>query len=37
MTTALLSVENLYGAHNDVWSVNVEEEYHEEVAEPTTS
>jgi protoporphyrinogen oxidase len=30
MMTALLSVENLYGARNDVWSVNVEEEYHEE-------
>lgn len=29
MFTAMLTVENLYGAHHDVWSVNVEEEYHE--------
>ena len=29
MYTAMLSVENLLGAHHDVWSVNVEEEYHE--------
>jgi protoporphyrinogen oxidase len=32
MYTAMLTVENLYGASHDVWSVNVEEEYHEEVA-----
>ena len=31
MYTAMLSVENIFGAHHDVWSVNVEEEYHEEV------
>jgi protoporphyrinogen oxidase len=37
MYTAMLSVENIFGAHHDVWSVNVEEEYHEEVAEPATS
>ncbi len=30
MYTAMLSVENILGAHHDVWSVNVEEEYHEE-------
>jgi protoporphyrinogen oxidase len=30
MYTAMLTVENLFGAHNDIWSVNVEEEYHEE-------
>ena len=30
MFTAMLTVENLLGAHHDVWSVNVEEEYHEE-------
>jgi protoporphyrinogen oxidase len=30
MYTAMLTVENLYGAKHDVWSVNVEEEYHEE-------
>ena len=28
----MLSVENIFGAEHDVWSVNVEEEYHEEVA-----
>jgi protoporphyrinogen oxidase len=30
MLTAMLSVENIYGAQHDVWSVNVEAEYHEE-------
>jgi protoporphyrinogen oxidase len=30
MYTAMLSVENLLGAKHDVWSVNVEEDYHEE-------
>ncbi len=30
MYTAMLSVENLLGADNDVWTVNVEEDYHEE-------
>jgi len=30
MYTAMLSVENIFGANHDVWSVNVEEEYHEE-------
>jgi protoporphyrinogen oxidase len=29
MLTAMLTVENIYGAHHDVWTVNVEEEYHE--------
>lgn len=29
MYTAMLTVENLLGAHHDVWSVNVEDEYHE--------
>ncbi len=29
MYTAMLTVENLFGAHHDVWSVNVEDEYHE--------
>ena len=29
MYTAMLTVENLFGAKHDVWSVNVEEEYHE--------
>jgi protoporphyrinogen oxidase len=30
MYTAMLSVENILGAHHDIWNVNVEEEYHEE-------
>ena len=30
MFTAMLAVENIFGAHHDIWSVNVEEEYHEE-------
>jgi protoporphyrinogen oxidase len=29
MYTAMLTVENMYGASHDIWSVNVEEEYHE--------
>ena len=29
MYTAMLTVENLFGANHDVWSVNVEDEYHE--------
>ena len=33
MFTAMLSVENIFGADHDVWSVNVEEEYHEEVSQ----
>jgi protoporphyrinogen oxidase len=31
MYTAMLSVENMFGAHHDIWAVNVEEEYHEEI------
>jgi protoporphyrinogen oxidase len=30
MYTAILTVENIFGASHDIWSVNVEEEYHEE-------
>ncbi len=30
MYTALLTVENLFGADHDIWAVNVEEEYHEQ-------
>ncbi len=33
MYTAMLTVENIRGAHHDIWSVNVEEEYHEETDE----
>ncbi len=32
MFTAMLTVENLYGATHDIWEVNVEEEYHEEAS-----
>jgi protoporphyrinogen oxidase len=32
MLTAMLSVENIFGADHDVWNVNVDEEYHEEKA-----
>jgi protoporphyrinogen oxidase len=34
MYTAMLSVENILGAHHDIWNVNVEAEYHEEKAVP---
>jgi protoporphyrinogen oxidase len=33
MLTAMLSVENILGADHDVWTVNVEAEYHEEHAD----
>ena len=34
MYTAMLTVDNiLHSAGHDIWSVNVEEEYHEEVAD----
>jgi hypothetical protein len=26
-----LAVENIYGAKNDIWAVNVDDDYHEEV------
>ena len=31
MMTAVLSVRNIFGEKNDIWKVNVEEDYHEEV------
>ncbi len=31
MLTAMLSVQNVLGADHDVWQVNVEEDYHEEI------
>ena len=31
MLTAMLTVENVLGADHDVWQVNVEEDYHEEI------
>ena len=33
MLTAMLSVKNILGANYDVWEVNVDSEYHEEVSE----
>lgn len=30
--SALLAVENVFGANHDIWSVNADEEYHEEAA-----
>jgi protoporphyrinogen oxidase len=32
MYTAMLTVENILGAHHDIWAVNVEADYHEERA-----
>lgn len=38
MFTAMLTVENIMtGTTHDVWEVNVEEEYHEQAAAPSTS
>lgn len=37
MKTAMLTAENIAtGTHHDVWSVNVEEEYHETSSSPMT-
>jgi len=35
MLTAMLSVENMGGAEHDVWAVNTDYEYHEEIRIPT--
>jgi hypothetical protein len=32
MLTAMLAVKNILGEHYDLWRVNVEQEYHEEVS-----
>src|SRR5262245_66230618 len=32
MYTAMLSVDNIFGANHDVWNVNLHAEYHEEKA-----
>jgi hypothetical protein len=37
MLTAMLAVKNILGENHDLWAVNVEEEYHEEVSEPVES
>ena len=34
MYTAMLSVDNIFGANHDIWNVNVEAEYHEEIRKP---
>ncbi|MCC6191956.1 MAG: NAD(P)/FAD-dependent oxidoreductase [Anaerolineales bacterium] len=34
MLTAMLAVRNLLGEHHDVWSVNTERSYHEEIRVP---
>jgi hypothetical protein len=34
MLTAMLAVKNLLGEKHDVWSVNVERSYHEEMRLP---
>lgn len=34
MLTAMLAVKNILGEKHDLWSVNVEQEYHEEEAKP---
>ena len=35
MVTAMLAAQNLQGDHRDVWAVNADEEYHEELAQET--
>ena len=34
MLTAMLAVKNILGEKHDLWSVNVEQEYHEETSKP---
>ena len=34
MLTAMLAAENILGAHHNVWDVNTDLEYHEEIAIP---
>ena len=36
MYTAMLTVDNMFGATNDVWSVNVEQDYHEEARDDSS-
>ncbi len=41
MMTAVMSIRNIFGENNDIWKINVEEDYHEEAstgrASPTIS
>ncbi len=32
MLTAMLAAENVFGANHDLWKVNTEQEYHEEIS-----
>ena len=34
MLTAMLAAENILGANHDLWEVNTDQEYHEEIAIP---
>ena len=36
MLTAMLAVKNIVGANYDLWKVNAEQEYHEEVTSQET-
>jgi protoporphyrinogen oxidase len=36
MVTAMLAVDNLFGGRHDVWNVNVEADYHEELSLPSS-
>ena len=36
MLTAMLAVENIFGAQHNLWSVNAEQEYHEEITDRDT-
>jgi hypothetical protein len=37
MLTAMLTVKNILGANYDVWEVNVDQEYHEEIKDEKKS
>jgi protoporphyrinogen oxidase len=37
MLTAILAVENLYGAKHDIWAVNSDDDYHEDGEAPSAS
>ena len=37
MLTAILAVENIYGANHDIWAVNSDQSYHEEAVEEKVS
>lgn len=37
MLTAMMAVENILGAEHDLWRVNTDDEYHEEVGKDQAS